>query len=243
MLKCRHLHHLQKNKLQSVKPSDAGFLPKLESAEWHAAYAESGMRRGRKKTMPEKLGRLGLVDSPRNISLLDLCCGHGEALGVMHELGFQNLHGLDITVTRELVEDSRFQIQQGDATATPYENSSFDWVTCIHSMHHFASADQVRHFADEAWRILKPGGRLSIIDFPASPQILSAFWFFRHFQWAEVTPYMRHFGKIVREEWHFLKDYLPQWPQVEECLWHGRFEVERESRSLFYFYLTLRKPV
>jgi ubiquinone/menaquinone biosynthesis C-methylase UbiE len=225
-----------------MKPPTTGSLSKLESLEWHAAYAEEGMQKARKQNMPGKLERLGLLDAPRDISLLDLCCGHGEALGVMHDLGFRNLHGLDITVTHELMADSRFQVQQGDATALPHDDESFDWVTCIHSMHHFASAENVRRFSDEAWRVLKPGGRLSVIDFPASPQILAAFWFFRHFQWAEVTPYMRYFGKIVREEWSFLKDYLPQWPQVEDCLWRGRYEVERNSKTLFYFHLTLKKP-
>jgi SAM-dependent methyltransferase len=108
-------------------------------------------------------------------------------------------------------------------------------------MHHFASAARVRDFIKEAHRLLKPGGHLAIVDFPASPQIRLAFWFFRQgrFLW---TAYLKDFGSIIQQEWHFLKDYLPQWPQVRSTLWEeGPFRVIRSTRSFFYFYLTLQK--
>ncbi len=213
-----------------------------ESDNWLHIYANEEERKRRREEMPAKLAKLGLLDAPREIELLDLCCGHGEALDVFHSLGFQRLTGIDLTISEELAADTRFSIQQGDVTKTAFPDESFDWLTCIHSLHHLASAETVAKFIDESWRILRPGGRLSILDFPGSPQIKLAFWFFRQPK-LHVTPYLKYFGSIIQEEWFFLKDYLPQWPEVRKLLWEGKFEVELSSSTTFYYYLTLRKPL
>jgi SAM-dependent methyltransferase len=214
---------------------------RLESDEWLETYASEDERLKRKAAMPGKLARIGLATAPRDIRVLDMCCGHGEALQVLHELGFSQLEGIDMTVTDELAADSRFRVTQGDVTRTELPNGSYDWIICIHSLHHLATPANVERFVEESWRLLRPGGRLSIVDFPGSPQIKLAFWFFRmprlHF-----TRYLKYFGRIIQEEWGFLRHYLPRWPEVQKLLWRGKFDVERSSSSLFYYYLTLRKP-
>lgn len=212
-----------------------------ESDTWLATYADESERQRRRHEMPLKLARLGLGPENKRCDVLDMCCGHGEALDSLYEMGFRKLSGIDLTITDELAKDQRFAIRQGDVTATNLSGSAYDWITCIHSMHHLASSAKVQDFLDESWRLLRPGGRLAIVDFPGSPQIKLAFWFFRQSR-LHFTPYHKYFGRIIQEEWHFLKDYLPQWPTVRNRLMNGRFQVERSSNTLFYFYLTLRKP-
>jgi ubiquinone/menaquinone biosynthesis C-methylase UbiE len=216
--------------------------PPRETDVWHAAYGAEAEIRRRRGALPAKLRRLGIDAAPRDAAILDLCCGHGETLDSLHALGFSRLDGLDLRIDDRLARDRRFRTLAGDALSPTYADRSFDWVLNIHSLHHFASADRVAQFLEQSWRVLKPGGRLGIVDFPASPQIRMAFWFFRQnrFLW---TPYLQSFGRMIQEEWSFLKDYLPQWPEVRRLLLHGRFQVERRQRGLFYFYLTLRKPL
>lgn len=212
-----------------------------ESEVWLETYANERERQRRRREMPKKLRRLGLGPEFKNSAVLDLCCGHGESLDVLYELGFRKLSGIDITVTQALAEDPRFQITQGNVISTGLTANSYDWITCIHSLHHLANSEDVASLVAESWRLLRPGGRLSIIDFPGSPQIKLAFWFFRQPR-LHITPYLRYFGNIIQEEWSFLQYYLPQWPIVRKQLLQNRFVVERSSSTFFYFYLTLRKP-
>ena len=90
--------------------------------------------------MPGKLRRLGLGSAPRDAAVLDLCCGHGEALDALWAMGLRRLSGLDITVDDRLLADGRFDVRQGDAKHTPWPDAAFDWILNIHAMHHLGMA-------------------------------------------------------------------------------------------------------
>ena len=51
--------------------------------------------------------------------------------------------------------------QEGEAEALPFPDGSFDIVTCRIASHHFLSVEK---FLAEATRVLKPGGRLALVD-------------------------------------------------------------------------------
>lgn len=211
-----------------------------ETALWTAAYGAQNEVRRRRAAMPGKLALLGIDRAPRSARILDLCCGNGEALDALYNMGFRDLHGGDIAIREELAEDPRFSVRICDAANPPFEDAAFDWIVIVHAMHHLGSAAQIDRVLNHCHRMLKPGGRLSVVDFPNSPQIRLAFWFFRQnrFLW---TPYLKTFGQLIQEEWPFLKNYLPQFPQVRNLLLQGRFQVESKVNRFFYFFWTLRK--
>jgi ubiquinone/menaquinone biosynthesis C-methylase UbiE len=213
----------------------------LESDAWKEAYLAGTQQERRLRAMPAKLARLGIAHACRDARILDLCCGSGETLITLHEMGFRQLSGIDVMVPDDIAADTRFTIKQGSALDTKLPSDHYNWLLNIHAMHHFASAENVDRFLTECYRLLKPGGRLGIIDFANSPQIRLAFWFFRQ-NIGLVTPYLRYFGQLIQEEWAFLKDYLPQWPEVRRLLYEGRFRVISRSHNIFYFHLVLEKP-
>ncbi len=55
----------------------------------------------------------------------------------------------------------RVHLVQGDSERLPFADDSFDLVTCSHSFHHYPNQARV---VREMHRILRPGGRLMIID-------------------------------------------------------------------------------
>lgn len=211
-----------------------------ESEVWIDNYTDPKQHKRRKVQMLAKLQRLGIDKADRNVCVYDLCCGMGEALEVLYEMGFRNLHGVDITAYPSVAADERFDFVQSDVRALSIPDASVDWIVNIHSLHHLQTTENVRLFLDECYRVLKPGGCLGVIDFPASPQIKLAFRFFL-VNWWLVTPYLRWFGRVVQSEWHFLPGYLAQWPQIRNLLFNGKFEVISHHQGLFYYYLTLSK--
>lgn len=67
----------------------------------------------------------------------------------------------EATRQAEARQISNVTFTEGDAEALPFPDTSFDVVTCRIAAHHFPD---VARFCREAHRVLKPGGRLLIID-------------------------------------------------------------------------------
>jgi SAM-dependent methyltransferase len=211
-----------------------------ETDEWHEWYGDAAEIQRRLQNMPEKLARFGLREADRRARILDMCCGHGEALQVLKDWGFSDIEGFDQRI-HEPLRSSSVKTHEGDAHKTGLPSQHFDWILNIHSMHHLGSVEDLRLWIEEMRRLLKPGGRFAIVDFRPTWQLHLAFWLFRR-DWFHATRYLRHFGKQVQDEWdQMLEPYLRNWAKIRELLWSNGFQVERESSDLWYFYLTLRK--
>jgi len=53
------------------------------------------------------------------------------------------------------------QFQVGDVETLPYENDTFDIITCSHSFHHYPDQEKA---VTEMHRVLKKNGQLMIVD-------------------------------------------------------------------------------
>lgn len=77
--------------------------------------------------------------------------------------------------------DGRVEFVQGSALEMPFEESSFDAVTCAFGVRNFSDLDTGLR---EMFRVLKPGGQLMILEFsyPSNPVVRRIYdGFFTHF--------------------------------------------------------------
>lgn len=101
--------------------------------------------------------------------IVDLGTGTGRMLTLLAPLA-EEAEGLDLshhmlTVARtnlNRAEIRNARVRQGDVTATPFEAESADLVV-VHQVLHYM--EQPGEVILEAARILKPGGRLMVVDF------------------------------------------------------------------------------
>lgn len=113
----------------------------------------------------------GLEIDP-DAEILDLCCGCGQVTRFL-VLRSQSVVGLD--ASPRSLEEARKRVPQatyveGLAEAMPLESDRFDLVHTSMALHEMAP-DQRQQILAEVFRVLKPGGIFSLIDFhsPENP--------------------------------------------------------------------------
>lgn len=121
----------------------------------------------------EEAIRAALADKPFR-SLLDLGTGTGRMLEIFgHDI--ERGLGLDLSLDMLLLARDRLEraglkncsVRQGDIYDLPIANNSFD-VVILHQVLHFL--DDGARAIREAARVLRPGGRLLIVDFAPHEQ-------------------------------------------------------------------------
>lgn len=104
--------------------------------------------------------------------ILDLCCGSGQATQVLVEYS-QQVTGLDaspLSLKRARRNVPQAEYVEAFAEDMPFADNSFDLVHTSVAMHEM-SPPQLRKILTQAYRVLKPGGVLALVDFhpPTNP--------------------------------------------------------------------------
>ncbi len=131
---------------------------------WEAAYCRFETPQQERDKFISRLRLFGATTWDRRLTVTELFCGRGNALHAWHALGFGNLEGLDLSA--ELVAQYRgpARVQEGDARRLPYADNSRDIIAVQGGLHHLRLMADLEQVASEIHRVLKPRGRLLVVE-------------------------------------------------------------------------------
>ena len=143
-----------------------------------AAIAVGGEHRFR------RLALAGLEISP-HAKILDLCCGSGQVTQVLLEHS-DDVTGLDVSplsLSRSRQNAPQAKYVEALAEEMPFADREFDLVHTSAAMHEMTRSQLVEIFT-QVYRVLKPGGTFTTVDFhqPTNPLfkpgLAAFFWLF-----------------------------------------------------------------
>lgn len=143
---------------------------------------------------------------------LDLCCGTGDIGRLFQAQGAQTV-GCDFTWEMLAAAPERNRAQsfvQGDALNLPFKSKIFDLAAIAYGLRNLASFEQG---LAEICRVLKPGGRLVILDFGRPGQPL---W--RALYFAYLRAIVPVFGLLFAGDaaaYRYILDSLENYPAQE----------------------------
>lgn len=113
--------------------------------------------------------------------VLDLCCGSGQTTQFLVKMS-QNVTGLDaspLSLLRAKQNVPQAEYVEAFAEEMPFADHEFDLVHTSVALHEM-QPEQLREIIREVYRVLKPGGVFTVVDFhnPHNPLFLPSVWLF-----------------------------------------------------------------
>lgn len=153
-----------------------------------------------------QLGVVSLLDLKENVSMLDIGCGTGWALGQAAKRVDNKGTFVGIDLSDKMIEKAKenfkdrdnFQFIKANAEDIPLEDSRFDYIICTNSFHHYLHQDKA---LKEMYRLLKPGGKIHIVDPSVDMWLVRIFTNAHHLFSKEVVKFntSREFEKLMTE--------------------------------------------
>lgn len=142
---------------------------------WADSYGEDRISGWLRYYQRLSLSRLGVESGG---PFLDVGCGDGWAVKMVASISQSELvAGIDISP--KMIEKARTRVQNAenvdfrvaDALDLPYPDSTFQWVLCTFSFHHYSDPSAALR---EIRRVMRPGGRFVLLD--SARDVLLPIW-------------------------------------------------------------------
>ncbi|ATL45955.1 bifunctional demethylmenaquinone methyltransferase/2-methoxy-6-polyprenyl-1,4-benzoquinol methylase UbiE [Chitinophaga caeni] len=161
---------------------------------------------------------LRMLKKDRPQKMLDVATGTGDFAIMAHKiLQPQHITGIDISAGmlefgRQKIENAglsgKISLQLGDSETISFADQTFDAITVAYGVRNF---ENIEKGLSEMFRVLKPGGKLIILEFsnPTAFPIKQLY----HFYFKYITPRV---GKLVsknRDAYEYLPDSVKAFPQ------------------------------
>ncbi len=132
---------------------------------WENAYLRFEDREEESRKFIGRLKFMGATKWSRNARVVELFCGRGSGLLALHQLGFTQVEGIDLSPTLAAEYDGPGKILVGDCRCLPFKNASKDVLIVQGGLHHLpVLPDDLDQVLAEGTRVLKDDGLLLAIE-------------------------------------------------------------------------------
>jgi demethylmenaquinone methyltransferase/2-methoxy-6-polyprenyl-1,4-benzoquinol methylase len=145
--------------------------------------------------------------------VLDICCGTGDLALALRRRGPASVIASDFChpMLRRALSKGLSPVFEADALALPVADSSFDLVTVAFGFRNLANYEGGLR---EAWRVLKPGGTLAILEFSTIPNRVLRAGYELYFH--RVLPVVAGWLSGARDAYTYLPASVSRFPDAPE---------------------------
>lgn len=165
-------------------------------------------------------GKLRPSLQSRETRVLDVACGTGDLSLAIAEASGARVIGTDfcrpmLEIAARKASESTHPVPfvEGDALRLPFSDCSFDAVSIAFGLRNLSS---VEGGLKELWRVLKPGGRVAVLEFsrPVVPGFRALFQFY----FRRVLPLIGGIISGSRGAYEYLPDSVSRFPDQKKLV-------------------------
>lgn len=200
------------------------------SSAWEEACAAFETAEEAEAKCVRRLRRLGAASWDRNAVVLELFCGSGAGLAALTRLGFDRVHGIDLS--RTLVARYRGPAMRtvADCRTLPVAAASRDVVVVHGGLHHLSGLVDLERVLVEIRRVLRREGRFCAVEPWPTPFLRLVRFVAEHPLARRLSRKLDAFQTMVEREIETYERWLGQ-PREIEALLLRYFEAERLRSS------------
>lgn len=133
-------------------------------AVWEAAYARFETAEQETQKFLNRLRMAGVDGWDKSLCVAEIFCGRGNGLVALERLGFRCLLGLDLSPHLATRYQGPAEIVVADARRIPWSDGCLDVAIVQGGLHHLPQLDDLRQAVAELARVLRPTGRLVVVE-------------------------------------------------------------------------------
>jgi ubiquinone/menaquinone biosynthesis C-methylase UbiE len=133
-------------------------------SRWEAAYLAFETSEEEVRKFTRRLVRAGARDWAKDSRIVEICCGRGNGLVALSQLGFENLEGVDLSESLLSFYRGSAACYLCDCRRLPFDDGSRDIVIVHGGLHHLGLPGDLCRAVDEASRVLRRGGLFVAVE-------------------------------------------------------------------------------